>query len=123
MRLICARGLVPHTIDSPEWKEFTGLLNPSYHPTSGDTFADKHIPREAVFVREKQIKLLSAEENLTLTFDGNTTRKPQSIYTVHATTPARVTYFLDGHQGSNERHTQEWVTNKLLKVNYLVEYF
>ena len=116
MRLICVRGLVPHIIDSPEWKELMELLNGLYHPTSGDIFADKYIPREAVFVREKQISILRDVQNLTLTFDGNSTRKPHSIYTVHATTPKRVTYFLDGHEGSSERHTQEWVTNKLLKV-------
>jgi hypothetical protein len=38
MRL-CAGGLEPRIIDSPEWKELMGILNPSYHPTSGDTFA------------------------------------------------------------------------------------
>ena len=116
MRLICACSLVPHIIDSPEWKELMGLLNGSYHPTSADIFADKHIPCEAVFVREKQINILRNIQNLTLTFDGNTTRKPHSIYTVHATTPEWATYFLDGHEDSGERHTQEWVTNKLLKV-------
>jgi hypothetical protein len=118
MRLICVRGLIPHIIDSPEWKELMGLLNGLYHPTPSDAFSDKHIPSEAVFVREKQIKILRGINNLTLTFDGNTTRKPHSIYTVHATTPSRVTYFLDAHEGSSERHTQEWVTNKLRHVRY-----
>jgi hypothetical protein len=54
--------------------------------------------------------------NLTLTFDGNTTRKPHSVYTVHATTPSRETYFLDAHEASDERHTTQWVTDKLLKT-------
>jgi hypothetical protein len=116
MCLICVRGLVPHVIESPEWKELMGLLSDSYHPTSATTFADKHIPREAVYVREKQIKALRMINNLTLTFDGNTTRKPHSVYTVHATTPSRETYFLDAHEASDERHTTQWVTDKLLKV-------
>ncbi|KAG2086372.1 ribonuclease H-like domain-containing protein [Suillus cothurnatus] len=116
MRLICVRGLVPHVIESPEWKELMGLLSDSYHPTSATTFADKHIPREAVYVREKQIKALRMINNLTLTFDGNTTRKPHSVYTAHATTPSRETYFLDAHEASDERHTTQWVTDKLLKT-------
>lgn len=121
MRLICVRGLVPSVIDSPEWRELMGLLsNNIYHPTSADTFADKHIPREAVYVREKQIERLRTINNLTLTFDGNTTQKPQSIYTVHATTPSRESYFLDAHEGSDERHTTEWVKDKLLKVNSIL---
>jgi len=120
MRLICVRGLVPNVIDSPEWKELMCLLNGTYHPTSATTFADKHIPREAVHVREKQIEALRKANNLTLTFDGNTTRKPESLYTAHATTPSRETYFLGGHEGSDEHHTKEWVKDKLLKVrNFL----
>jgi hypothetical protein len=98
--------------------QLTGCDN----PTPSDTFADRYIPNEAVFVREKQIKILREIDNLTLTFDGNTTRKPHSIYTVHATTPSRLTYFLDGHEGSSERHTQEWITNKLLHVRYFQKY-
>jgi hypothetical protein len=116
MRLICVRGLIPNLIDSPEWKELMGVLNSIYHPTSADIFADKHIPREAVYIRQQQIDNLRSINNLTLTFDGNTTRKPHSIYTVHATTPSRDTYFLDAHEGSDERHTADWIENKVLKV-------
>ncbi|KAG0700235.1 ribonuclease H-like domain-containing protein, partial [Suillus ampliporus] len=116
MRLICVRGLVPNVIDSLEWKELMNVLNPIYHPTSGDIFADKHIPREAVYVRTQQINTLRSINNLTLTFDGNTTHKPHSIYTVHATTPLCETYFLDAHEGSDERHTADWIENKLLKT-------
>ena len=92
------------------------LLNGAYRPTSADTFAAKHIPREAVYVRQKQTEILCNIDNLTLTFDGNTTRKLQSIYTAHATTPSRKTYFLVAHQGSDERHPTQWVTSKLMKV-------
>jgi hypothetical protein len=116
MRLICVRGLVPHIIDSPEWKELVGLLNGTYHPTSADVFIDKHIPHEAVYVHEKQIEKLWAINNLTLTFNRNTTQKPQSIYTVHATTPSHESYLLDAHEESDEWHTTEWVKDKLLKV-------
>jgi hypothetical protein len=79
MRLICVRGLIPNLLDQPEWKELMHLLNGDYTPTSGDTFADKHIPHEANFVRKKQIEILRDTNNLTLTFDGNTTQKPHTI--------------------------------------------
>ena len=91
-------------------------LNGIYQPTSGDAFRDLHIPNEAAFVRNKQIELLKKEENLTLTFDGTTTRKQESFYTAHATTPARDTYFLDGHEGSGEHHNTELIVDKLLTV-------
>jgi hypothetical protein len=116
MRLICVRGLVPNVIDSPEWKELMLKLNGIYKPTSGDVFRDQHIPKEAAFVRNRQIEILKKEENLTLTFDGTTIRKPESFYTAHATTPLRATYFLDGHGGTGEHHNTEWIVDKLLKV-------
>jgi hypothetical protein len=101
MQLICARGLVPNIMDSDEWKELMNLLNGAYKPTSADTFATKHILREAVYVGQKQNDILCTIDNITLTFDGNTTQKLQSIYTAHAMTPHE-TYFLDAHQGSDE---------------------
>jgi hypothetical protein len=116
MQLICVQGLVPNIVDSDEWKELMNFLNGAYKPTSADTFATKHIPHEAVYVQNKQNNILRTINNLTLTFDGNTTRKLQSIYTAHATTPSHETYFLDAHQGSDEQHTTQWVTSKLMKV-------
>ncbi|KAI0683439.1 hypothetical protein BC835DRAFT_1311037 [Cytidiella melzeri] len=114
-RLICARGLVPNIVDSPEWKELMGILNPDYTPSSSDKFSREYIPQEAGFVRREQLKELSQHHNLTITFDGNSTRR-DTIYFVHATTPDRVHYFVDGHVGTSEHHTVPWVKSKILKV-------
>ena len=116
MRLICVQGLVPNLVDSPEWKELMQKLNGIYKHTSDDTFCDGYIPKEAAFVRNSQINLLKKEENLTLTFDGTTIRRQESFYTAHATTPARETYFLNGHQGMGKHHNADWIMDKLLKV-------
>ncbi|KAJ6607061.1 ribonuclease H-like domain-containing protein [Mycena sp. CBHHK59/15] len=116
MRLMCVCGLVPNIIDSDEWKEFCQLLNPQYNPKNASAFAEKIIPREAVFVRDKQVKTLQNCDNLVLTFDGTSIRKPASFYTAHASTPDRRSFFLDGHVGSDERHTADWITEKLLKT-------
>lgn len=117
MRLICVRGLVPNLLDSPEWKELMHKLSGIYKPSSSDSFRNNFIPKEAAFVRNRQIDLLKKEENLTLTFDGTTIRAQESFYTAHATTPSRATYFLDGHQGTGERHDTDWIMDKLLKVS------
>ncbi|KAF8484534.1 ribonuclease H-like domain-containing protein [Russula ochroleuca] len=60
--------------------------------------------------------VLQKEQNLTLTFDGNSTRKPQSVYTVHITTKNRDSYFVDGYEGSDERHMAAWIKDKVLKT-------
>ena len=100
MRLICVRGLVPNILDSPEWKEFVNKLNGVYKPSSSDSFRNVFIPQEAIFVQSKQIKLLQAEADLTLTFDGTTIRSNESFYTAHGTIPSRQSFLLDGHEGS-----------------------
>jgi hypothetical protein len=117
MRLICVRGLVPNILDSPEWKELMQKLSGIYKPSSSDLFRDTFIPREAVFVQSKQIEILKAEQDLTLTFDGTTIRINESFYTAHATTPSRQSFFLDGHEGSGESHNRRWITDNLMKVN------
>ena len=102
MKLMCVWGLVPHIIDSDEWKEFMHLLNGAYKPTLADVFAKKHIPQEAVYIHQKQTEIFCTIYNLMLTFDGNATWKPLSIYTVPTTTPSQDSYFLDAHKGSDE---------------------
>ena len=81
MKLICVAGLVPHVLDSLEWKEFMSIANPKYSITSSDAFEEKIIPDEAAFVCKQVMEILQKEKNLTLTFDGNSTQKPQSVYT------------------------------------------
>ena len=115
VRLICVRNPIPHIIDSPEWKEMMTLLDPNYHPTSSDSFVEKYISQEAVYVRERQLERLKEEENLTLTFDGTTIRKPKSFYTAHATTTVRDSYLLDAHEGTGECHDKNWIMDKLLR--------
>jgi len=119
MQLICICSLVPNILDSPQWEKFVTTLGGGWYKRTGsDEFHNKFIPQEAVYVRDLQIKLLKAEENLTLTFDGTTIRKPESFYTAHATTPSRQSYFLDGHEGTGEHHDMAWIMDKLLTVHY-----
>ena len=116
VKLICVTGLVPHILDSAEWKEFMSITNPKYKTTSSDLFEEKLIPNEAAFIRKQVLEILKKERNLTLTFDGNSTRKSQSMYMVHVTTKDRNSYFLDAYEGSDEHHTASWVKDKILKV-------
>lgn len=86
MKLICVRGLVPNILDAPEWRDLIQLLCPRVH------FLDKIIPQEAVYVRDRTIKLLQDLDYLVLTFDGTGTRKPEGLYTTHVTKKERTSY-------------------------------
>ncbi|KAL7280348.1 hypothetical protein ACG7TL_005266 [Trametes sanguinea] len=114
MRLICVRGLVPSIVDSNEWKELMQILNPDYKPSSCEKFTKEFIPKEAAFVRGQELQEVQRHENITVTFDGNNTRR-DSIYFVHATTPERKHYFIGGYVGTTERHTVAWVKSKVLQ--------
>jgi hypothetical protein len=116
VKLICVNGLVPNILDSDEWKEFMMTVNPKYRHTPSDKFEHEFIPNEAKLVEQKVLKILRGQKNITLTFDGNTTRKPQSVYTIHATTKERDTYFLKGIEGSDQHHTADWVSELLSAV-------
>lgn len=115
MRLICVRGLVPNILDTPEWKELMKALNPAYGPTPSHKFTQDLIPKEASFVRAKQLEELRAQNNITITFDGTNTRR-DSMYLVHATTEERKHVFLKGHLGSGVHHDVQWVTTKVNEV-------
>ena len=117
LKLICVRGLVPDLVDSPEWREFVlEATKGRYESASSTTFLTSYIPSEASHIRKLQYQRLQTLRNLTITFDGGTTRKPQSVYTVHITTIDRKVYFMEGHEASGESHTAEHIKDFLFTV-------
>lgn len=115
MRLICVRGLVPNILDSSEWKELMKALNPAYTPTPSYKFTQEYIPKEASFVRAKQLEELRTKNNITITFDGTNTRR-DSMYFVHATTEEREHMFVQNHMGTGVHHNVPWVSAKVGEV-------
>ena len=117
VELFCVRAIPAKVLDAPEWKKFVEEATKSkYTPPSSTTFTEKLVPGEAALVRSYQIKFLSACINLTLTFDGGATRKPSSVYTVHVTTADRETFFMEGFDATDERHTAEFIEGLVIKV-------
>jgi hypothetical protein len=82
----------PSIIDLPAWKNMWLHAVPHYTPTSATRLVDYLLPRECSHVWTIQLSQLRKLDNLTLTFDGNSTRTQDSIYIVHITTPDHVTY-------------------------------
>lgn len=121
MKLVCCRGVPPSVIGTPEFRELisfccSGGPNRAYQPISPDHLTKKLIANEASLVRRRVKDLLKQEWNLTLSFDGHTTRKPQSIYTVHITTMDRHTYFWNGYEDSDKSHNAEYVKSIISQV-------
>ncbi|KAF9486652.1 hypothetical protein BDN71DRAFT_1563862, partial [Pleurotus eryngii] len=93
--------------DYPEWKKLVKNVDACLISTTLCHIRDILIPQEVGHVRTVQIKELWMCENLTITFDGNTTRAPESesVYTIHVITVDRVVYVFEGNKASDESHT------------------
>lgn len=86
-----------------------------YVSKSSTTIREAHLEKEAQMCRNYIIAHLSTQENLTITFDGQSIRKPQPIYTVHVTTADRRTFLVKGDI-SFESHTAEYVKRIISEV-------
>ncbi|EUC55183.1 transmembrane protein, putative, partial [Rhizoctonia solani AG-3 Rhs1AP] len=87
LQAVCGLSLPPSILDTKHWRSLIDFLDPYLDRKSGSHMAHALIPAEAARVRQLSIKALQKHRNLTLTFDGATSRRNQSIYTIHATTP------------------------------------
>ena len=105
VNFFCVGGIPPSKVDIPEWKKMWAHAVPSYTPASSSKLEEYHIPSEAALVRSKQLDHLRACVNLSITFDGQTTRRPESVYTIHIITPNRLVFLFDGNEASDESHT------------------
>ena len=117
VELFCIRGIPAKVLDSPEWKRFVDEATKSkYILPSSTMFTEKLVPAEAALVRSYQRKFLHTCMNLTLTFDGAATPKPSSVYTIHITTADRETFFMEGYDATDERHTAEFIESLVTGV-------
>jgi len=117
VELFAVSGVPPTMLDSLQWKKFMEVATRSKcNPPSSTTLVEKLIPAEAALVRKYQADFLRTCVNLTLTFDGGSTRKPSSVYTIHVTTAERETLFMEGCDATDERHTAEYIEGLVTKV-------
>ena len=123
LNLICGTGIPPSVVDSNEWKHFIETLDNTVHVYSSNSFAETFIPAEALRVTEEAIKKLSKMKNLTISYDGGTTKRVESIYTIHVTTPgSRQSYLIEGSEKSGLSHTGPQIAKEILKVLHAVLY-
>ncbi|TFY58563.1 hypothetical protein EVJ58_g6337 [Rhodofomes roseus] len=116
MRWFVVAGVPPSRANHRAWKDLWAIAKPGYEPASGSTLEDRHIPLEAARVKEASIQQLRELDDLTITYDGGTTKGQESVYTVHVSTsgPDRQTFLIEGDEASFESHDSEHIY-KLLK--------
>ncbi|KAG8945373.1 hypothetical protein FRC04_000823 [Tulasnella sp. 424] len=117
LQFICAGNLPPSIVKLKEWHNMIFIANSTIKMLSATTFSDSAIPKEAAYVVEKTYEHLKKGRNHTLTFDGATTRYPQSVYTVHVTAAkSREAYLIAGNEASTASHTGEHLRDVLVPI-------
>ncbi|THH07564.1 hypothetical protein EW146_g9281 [Bondarzewia mesenterica] len=115
--LFCLASLPPHLLDYEEWNEAISVTNPALKTVSSMTLSCYQISFESAHVLELSIQELKKQKNLTISYDGSTTRSVQSIYTVHVTTPeSRQAYLMEGNEAFGVSHTAQHIRDVLLSV-------
>ncbi|CAE6442050.1 unnamed protein product [Rhizoctonia solani] len=105
--------------EAQAWTEIALVLqlDPKINMKSGSNMAHSLIPGEASHVCALSVKHLKQQSHLTLTCDGATTRRVQSIYTIHVTNPkTQQPHLLAGHEDSGKLHTGEHILGLMLKI-------
>jgi hypothetical protein len=118
LSFIISNGMVPTRVDSSEWKTLWQTVDPSYKPASSTTIVESHIPHEAGAIHMKLTTFLrdAKNEGFTLSFDGGTTRRVDSVYTIHVTTSDHCVFLWEGHETLAESHTGEHLAKEIKKV-------
>ena len=121
LNLICGTGIPPTIVDTDEWKNFISTIDNGVSTFSSTSFVDTYIPGEAARITEEKIQMLSKVKNLTISYDGGTTKAVESIYTIHVTTPRqRQAYLIEGNEASGVSHTGPQIANELFKVDFIL---
>ena len=116
MLFICISGIAPLRVDLPEWKTLWKHGNPDYIPASAAVLTNVHIPNEAACISLLQLAYLQTWDNLTITFDGNSTKCHDSAYMFHVWTPDRRVFLFEADESSLESHTGVKLVNVLKGV-------
>ncbi|KAJ7673239.1 ribonuclease H-like domain-containing protein [Mycena polygramma] len=112
MNILCDGALV----NNPSFRELVNHLDPTNGIAVASSFSSIFIPAEAARVTVLATKELKTQYNLSLGYDGGTTRGKQSIYTFHVTTPDREVYLMKGDEASGFSHTGEHIRTQILEV-------
>ncbi|KAF8892056.1 ribonuclease H-like domain-containing protein [Infundibulicybe gibba] len=111
VKMFCVAGLPTHLASRVEWKNVFYAADPSYTPASRDKLEYDQIVAEAEHVCEEQLMYLKTRDNLTISYDGGTSRGKEAYWTLHISTPEREVYLVEGREATSDSHTGVWIKN------------
>ncbi|QRV97083.1 hypothetical protein RhiJN_25102 [Ceratobasidium sp. AG-Ba] len=117
VNFVAAAQLAPFKIDLPEFHWMIAEANSMLKPKVSSYIGSCQIPMESAHLRRKSVLHLRECRNLTISFDGGSTNRPQSFTTIHVTTPdTRIPYLMEAPEASGVSHTAEFYFKEVSKV-------
>ena len=121
LNLICGTRIPLTIVDTAEWKNVISTIDNTVTTYGSTSFVDTYLPGEAARITKEEIQMLSKVKNLTISYDGGTTKAVESIYTIHITTPHhQQAYLIKGNEASGMSHSGPQITNELFKVDSML---
>ncbi|KAJ3742612.1 hypothetical protein DFH05DRAFT_1572002 [Lentinula detonsa] len=109
-KLFCTAGLPMHLISRDEFIEMLNIADNSYNVPTCDKLETDFIPAEQEEVKRKQMEHLQEADNLSLSFDGGTSRGREAFWTFHASIPEKSrAYLVEAKEATGDSHTAEWI--------------
>ncbi|KAF8605490.1 hypothetical protein BDV93DRAFT_543533 [Ceratobasidium sp. AG-I] len=112
--LFCETGMPFRLWDLPRWRSSLEAISPAYKPPTASDLADGLIPKQAAHVRMVQLGFLKTQKNITLSFDGGSTRR-ETFTSVSAIAPGGRTILLKLCEGTGDSHTGNYYKGILSK--------
>lgn len=114
--LITCQALPVRFLDNVYTKFVFEHLCPKFKLPSSTKWADSIIPAEAASIKLQMQDLFSKSFNLTLSFDGWSSRSQESVYTITVTTMNRISYLYWFHSATLESHTGQYIADFLMQA-------
>ncbi|KAG8697572.1 hypothetical protein FRC09_007774 [Ceratobasidium sp. 395] len=117
LNFVSAAQLPPFKLDLPEFHAMIAETSSTLTPKSSGYIASCQIPMESSRLRRLSVKDLKKYTNLTISYDGGSTIRPQSFTTIHVTTPdTRIPYLMEAPEASGVSHTGQFYFQEVEKV-------
>ncbi|KAK9786171.1 hypothetical protein WJX73_009138 [Symbiochloris irregularis] len=109
-------GLCFSVVTKPSFQTFVDNLCPGVKLAGRTALSTTHLAREAAMVDLYQQGILEKAEHITITLDGWSNIRMQSVYTVLAILPDRTSMMLQSLDFSQVKHTGQFISGKLVEL-------
>ncbi|KAF8602552.1 hypothetical protein BDV93DRAFT_443764 [Ceratobasidium sp. AG-I] len=107
----------PLLVRLSQFSDFIFSANQKLKLPSSTTFSEELISNQSSYVHTQSMDKLKKHQNLTISFNGGTTRRPQSVYTMRVTIPDTCeAHLVEGKEASGVSHSGDKLKEIVLRI-------